>query len=61
MTLLNTVSNLGGTWPRFFVLKGVDAFSLATCVVKNESLNLVVTGSFFPPPALDKATDRAIS
>lgn len=31
MTLLNTVSNLGGTWPRFFVLKMVDFFSESEC------------------------------
>ncbi|KAH9947960.1 MFS general substrate transporter [Amylocystis lapponica] len=31
MTLLNTFSNMGGTWPKFFVLKGVDLFSIATC------------------------------
>lgn len=32
MTLLATVSNLGGTFPRFFVLRLVDAFTSATCV-----------------------------
>ncbi len=42
MTLLNTVSNLGGTWPRFFVLKGVDAFSVAVCKIKDEGLDLTV-------------------
>ncbi|KAK4703787.1 hypothetical protein P7C70_g2426, partial [Phenoliferia sp. Uapishka_3] len=42
MTLLNTVSNLGGTWPRFFVLKGVDYFSIATCKIKEEGLDLTV-------------------
>jgi hypothetical protein len=26
------VSNLGGTFPRFFVLKLVDAFTVATCL-----------------------------
>jgi hypothetical protein len=31
--LLNTFSNLGGTWPRYFVLKGVDYFTVATCEV----------------------------
>ncbi|WFD29478.1 hypothetical protein MSPP1_000487 [Malassezia sp. CBS 17886] len=31
MTLLNTVSNLGGTWPRYFVLKMVDYFSVSQC------------------------------
>ena len=32
MTTLNTVSNLGGTFPRFFVLQLVDYFTKATCV-----------------------------
>ncbi|TWU76976.1 hypothetical protein ED733_007356 [Metarhizium rileyi] len=31
MTLLATVSNLGGTFPRYFVLKLVDSFTVATC------------------------------
>ncbi|KAH7381640.1 acetyl-coenzyme A transporter 1 [Pyrenochaeta sp. MPI-SDFR-AT-0127] len=31
MTLLATVSNLGGTFPRYFVLKAVDIFTSATC------------------------------
>ncbi|CDS82249.1 related to putative acetyl-coenzyme A transporter [Sporisorium scitamineum] len=31
MTLLNTVSNLGGTWPRYFVLKAVDLFTISSC------------------------------
>ncbi|KAI1328200.1 acetyl-CoA transporter 1 [Xylariaceae sp. FL0255] len=31
MTLLATVSNLGGTFPRYFVLRLVDAFTQATC------------------------------
>ncbi|KAI9893390.1 MAG: hypothetical protein M1814_006687 [Vezdaea aestivalis] len=32
MTLLATVSNLGGTFPRFFILKLVDLFTTATCL-----------------------------
>ncbi|KAK2742937.1 hypothetical protein FQN57_005067 [Myotisia sp. PD_48] len=32
MTLLATVSNLGGTFPKFFVLKLVDSFTKATCI-----------------------------
>ncbi|GAA5904324.1 hypothetical protein JCM8208_006836 [Rhodotorula glutinis] len=39
MTLLNTVSNLGGTWPKFFVLKGIDALSVAVCHVRSSSLD----------------------
>ena len=37
LTLLNTVSNLGGTWPRFFVLAGVDFFTKATCILPETS------------------------
>lgn len=33
MTLLNTVSNLGGTWPRPLVLKAVDLFTVSACEV----------------------------
>lgn len=36
MTLLNTVSNLGGTWPRYFVLKAVDAWTTSECRVPQE-------------------------
>ncbi|KAK2841611.1 hypothetical protein FQN49_006088 [Arthroderma sp. PD_2] len=32
MTLLATVSNLGGTFPKYFVLKLVDALHKATCL-----------------------------
>ncbi|KAI9821486.1 MAG: hypothetical protein M1832_003333 [Thelocarpon impressellum] len=32
MTLLATVSNLGGTFPRIFILKLVDVFTVATCI-----------------------------
>ncbi|KAJ3202315.1 hypothetical protein HDU67_000642 [Dinochytrium kinnereticum] len=35
MTLLNTISNLGGTWPRFFVLKAVDYYTDASCSVSS--------------------------
>lgn len=48
--LLNTVSNLGGTWPKYFVLKGIDAFSVAVCHVKDENLDLVVASA--SPPIL---------
>ncbi|GJJ13956.1 hypothetical protein Clacol_008213 [Clathrus columnatus] len=44
MTLLNTATNLGGTWPRYFVLRGVDMFSVATCRVK-DSVDLVFEAS----------------
>ncbi|KAI0030249.1 MFS general substrate transporter [Vararia minispora EC-137] len=31
MTLLNTFTNLGGTWPKYFILKGIDYFTVAHC------------------------------
>lgn len=31
MTLLNTFSNFGGTWPKFFVLEAVDAYTVTQC------------------------------
>ncbi|KAI8360288.1 acetyl-coenzyme A transporter 1-domain-containing protein [Mortierella sp. GBAus27b] len=37
MTLLNTLSNLGGTWPRFFVLEAVDKFTISVCSRPNEN------------------------
>ncbi|EKM60709.1 uncharacterized protein PHACADRAFT_246782 [Phanerochaete carnosa HHB-10118-sp] len=40
MTLLATFTNLGGTWPRFFVLKGVDMFTVATCQIKEQGLTV---------------------
>lgn len=33
MTLLNTMSNLGGTWPKPLVLRGIDALSSASCQI----------------------------
>lgn len=42
MTLLNTFTNMGGTWPKWFVLKGVDLFSVATCQVMESGLELAV-------------------
>lgn len=33
MTTLNTISNLGGQWPRIIVLYAVDWFTSATCVL----------------------------
>ncbi|KAF9328677.1 hypothetical protein BG006_008179 [Podila minutissima] len=42
MTLLNTLSNFGGTWPRLFVLEAVDYFTVSSCSVldtKGESFS----------------------
>ncbi len=33
--LLNTVSNLGGTWPKPLILRGVDVLSYSTCTSAN--------------------------
>ncbi|CAG8591140.1 282_t:CDS:10, partial [Racocetra persica] len=41
MTLLATFSNLGGTWPRFFVLEAVDYFTEAVCYNKSNPENIV--------------------
>ncbi|CAO1622235.1 unnamed protein product [Sympodiomycopsis kandeliae] len=38
MTLLNTVSNLGGTWPSYFVLKSVDKFTTSECRIPKSTL-----------------------
>ncbi|KAM7186587.1 Acetyl-coenzyme A transporter 1 domain containing protein [Rhypophila sp. PSN 637] len=40
MTLLATVCNLGGTFPRFFVLRLVDAFTSATCIPPSDTAKL---------------------
>jgi MFS transporter, PAT family, solute carrier family 33 (acetyl-CoA transportor), member 1 len=32
LTLLNTVANLGGTWPKFFILLLVDFFTERQCI-----------------------------
>ncbi|KAI0276719.1 acetyl-coenzyme A transporter 1-domain-containing protein [Russula aff. rugulosa BPL654] len=37
ITLLNTVTNLGGTWPNFFVLRAIDFFTIASCEVDGDS------------------------
>ncbi|KAF8213573.1 acetyl-coenzyme A transporter 1-domain-containing protein [Mycena galopus ATCC 62051] len=42
MTLLNTFTNLGGTWPKYFVLKGVDMLSAASCHAKDAASELTV-------------------
>lgn len=43
--LLNTFSNLGGTWPRYFVLKGVDYFSVATCKLNDAGKDITIKGT----------------
>ncbi|KAL5495648.1 hypothetical protein ACEPAI_1111 [Sanghuangporus weigelae] len=45
MTLLNTFTNLGGTWPRYFVLKGVDFFTVATCKISEGGSETILEAS----------------
>ncbi|QSZ32357.1 hypothetical protein DSL72_001931 [Monilinia vaccinii-corymbosi] len=66
MTLLATVSNLGGTFPRFFVLKLVDYFTTATCIPPASGYKLaaglkgpLVTSAFSCAMAAEK--DRCLS
>ena len=33
MTLLNTASNFGSNWPKFFIFEGVDYFTRSYCSV----------------------------
>jgi len=40
MTLLNTFTNLGGTWPKWFILKGVDLFTVAHCKIPATAIEL---------------------
>ncbi|KAJ7664334.1 acetyl-coenzyme A transporter 1-domain-containing protein [Mycena polygramma] len=40
MTLLNTFSNIGTMWPKWFVLKSVDMFTIATCQIVDDSAYL---------------------
>lgn len=42
MTLLNTFTNMGGTWPKWFVLKGVDLLSDATCKVADVGVDIAI-------------------
>ena len=41
---MNTFSNLGGTWPKYFVLKGVDYFSVATCKLDDAGKDITIKG-----------------
>ncbi|WQF83205.1 Putative ampG-like permease/Acetyl-coenzyme A transporter 1, MFS transporter superfamily [Colletotrichum destructivum] len=50
MTLLATVCNLGGTFPRFFVLRLVDYFTVATCHPGNPADLGALKGSIVTEP-----------
>ncbi|RPA87241.1 hypothetical protein BJ508DRAFT_410767 [Ascobolus immersus RN42] len=62
MTLLATVSNLGGTFPRIFVLKLIDVFTKATCL-PNPSLTSSAKPITFEPfsCALESDKQRCLS
>jgi len=65
MTLLATVSNLGGTFPRFFILKLVDLFTEATCIPPKippapDALKGPLVTSSFPCP-LEAEKHRCIN
>ncbi|EEB09146.1 acetyl-CoA transporter [Schizosaccharomyces japonicus yFS275] len=36
MTILNTLSNLGGTWPKYMLLKAANAMTVSFCSVSSE-------------------------
>jgi hypothetical protein len=42
--MLNTAANMGGTWPGFFVLRGVDYFTIAHCQVQDKLTNTLLKG-----------------
>jgi MFS transporter, PAT family, solute carrier family 33 (acetyl-CoA transportor), member 1 len=41
MTLLNTLSNFGGTYPQYFVLSAVDWLTIAECETETDSFSCV--------------------
>jgi len=41
MTFLQTVNNLGGTWPRYFILLAVELLTDAPCVSKDDLIDQV--------------------
>jgi len=58
--MLNTASNLGGTWPGFFVLRGIDYFTVATCKVKEQGSEVLIKGNApRADPEIDQTTDRS--
>lgn len=53
--MLNTAANLGGTWPGFFVLRGIDYFTIATCKVKEQGSEILIKGN---APRVDLEKDQ---
>ncbi|GMM37809.1 hypothetical protein DASC09_051340 [Saccharomycopsis crataegensis] len=46
MTTLNTLSNFGGTWPKFFLLKFIDRMTFAICAPEALTSNDASVASF---------------
>jgi hypothetical protein len=42
--MLNTAANMGGTWPGFFILRGVDYFTIAHCQVEDKLTKTLLKG-----------------
>ncbi|KAK1966540.1 acetyl-CoA transporter 1 [Colletotrichum eremochloae] len=64
MTLLATVCNLGGTFPRFFVLRLVDYFTVATCYPGNPTDVSALKGPVITEPfscSLQPEKERCIA
>jgi hypothetical protein len=60
MTLLNTVSNLGGTWPRPLVLKAVDVFTVSRCSISvPEKSSMIMSASFTASHTSQECTSDA--
>lgn len=58
------VSNLGGTFPRFFILKLVDLFTIATCIPPSPELAADLKGSPITSPfscSLGADKERCVS
>ncbi|VVT54171.1 uncharacterized protein SAPINGB_P003942 [Magnusiomyces paraingens] len=60
MTTLNTISNLGGQWPRLIVLYAVDWLTSATCQPPSETSLSENATTPFTPFSCVKEADKAI-
>jgi len=53
MTLLNTISNLGGTWPKPLILRSVDLLTTAQCQTSSSSSSSSSSKSPIPIPGVE--------
>ncbi|KAK3693812.1 acetyl-coenzyme A transporter 1-domain-containing protein [Podospora appendiculata] len=58
MTLLATVCNLGGTFPRYFVLRLVDYFTSATCIPPSSSAAKLLSDPIAQPFSCSMQPDK---